>query len=599
MANGCAATIEQLQAELQRVCSENAALRQREATLVGDAERRERELSEACEQQAATSEILRVIASSPADMTGALQAIAEAAKRLCSPTAAGIRLVDGNEYFFVAATDPDRWPVPVGLRRPIAAHAPSGEAIRARRTVHTADVTAPETRSRYPDTAFGGQRTTLNVPLVRDGKAVGLITLSRFEVQPYTENEIALIETFADQAVIAIENARLFSELEQRNAELSEALERQTATADVLRVIASSPTHLQDVLDTLSSTAARLCGAEHAVVQVPDGDVLRVVANVFATDEAARHWADQWVQRSAGGRPSPAIMLVPERIAGRAALERRTIYVANLAETQEFPASRYLVESIGVQSQVTAPLIRGDKLIGVFTLHSLRPDAFSPSQIAQLETFADQAVIAIENARLFQELQDRTTELSRALEQQTATAEILRVIASTPTDPQRVLQAIIETAARLCEAPGGLVLQLRERDGRLSSRALVGPTQERARRDRQTFENAPGSPVTRESHSGRAFLEGRTIHLHDLAEAVQAEYPESRMAQTLIGTRSTVAVPMLRHGTAIGVLTLQRFEVKPFTDQQIALLEAFAAQAVIAIENASGSQQRARPAPPP
>ena len=388
--------------------------------------------------------------------------------------------------------------------------------------------------------------------------------------------------------MIAIENARLFEELEQRNRDLAEALEQQTATAEVLRVIASSPTQLQDVLDTLVATATRLCGAEHAVVQVPDGGELRVVANLFASDEVARHWADRHALELLERRPPLPIMLAPERIAGRAALERRTIYVANLAETTEFPESRSTIfEIMGVHSQVTAPLIRGDELIGVFTLHARRKDAFSPSQVAQLETFADQAVIAIENARLFQELEQRTTDLSRALEQQTALGEVLRVIATSPTDLESVLQSIIDTAARLCKAPGGTILQLREADGRLSPRVAYGRHHDLlAGLYSNPFTEFPGLPVSPGMPPGRALLERRTIHVHDIVEVIETEYPDARQFQPTYGFRTIVSLPLVANDLPIGIFAMFRYEVQPFTDAEIGLLETFADQAVIAIENA-------------
>ena len=359
----------------------------------------------------------------------------------------------------------------------------------------------------------------------------------------------------------------------------TESLEQQTATADVLRAIASSPTQLQDVLNTVVGTAARLCGADKADVQVPDGDVLRIVASVFATDEAARHYADRQAAVNAAGLPQVPIRLVPERISGRAALERRTIYVPNLADMTEFPDSRIVFERFGVLSQVTAPLIRGDELIGIFTLHALRTDAFSPSQIAQLETFADQAVIAIENARLFGDLRE-------SLEQQTATADVLRVIASSPTDLQRVLQAIVESATRLCEADNTAFFRVEGdefvRMANLRPGAGSPPVGLRI-------------PLVRGSWVGRAVLDKRTIRHDDVEEIVDREYPvtartyRERLAQEgdlAYRVRSLLVIPLLREGDAIGALVVSRGEVRPFTEQQIALLETFADQAVIAIENA-------------
>ena len=392
------------------------------ARLFEEIQQRNTDLAEALEQQTATADVLRVIASSPTDLHTVLRTVVETAARLCDAENVGIWRVDGDEVERVVNLQGEHGLVPQGIRVPLTRGLMSGRAIIEKQTIRLDDCLAVIDQE-FPDAARLARsigpssipRSFLAIPLLREGTAIGTLTVERGEVRPFTDGQVALIQSFANQAVIAIENARLFEELERRNADLSEALEQQTATAEVLRVIASSPTQLQDVLDTLTGTAARLCGADHAVVQVPDGDALRVVANVFATEEAARHWADRWAERRAAGGPERRpIALVSERVAGRAALERRTIYVADLAEATEFPASREIFEEIGVRSQVTAPLIRGGELTGVFTLHALRTDAFTPAQVAQLETFADQAVIAIENARLFKELQEANRQLEVA-----------------------------------------------------------------------------------------------------------------------------------------------------------------------------------------
>jgi GAF domain-containing protein len=542
-----AATVEQLQVE-------NAALR--------------RALAEAREQQDATSEILRVIASSPADMTGALQTIAETAKRLCSPAAAGIRLVDEDEYFFVAATDPDRWPVPVGLRRPIAARAPSGEAIRRRRTVHTADVTAPETLSRYPDTAFGGQRTTLNVPLVRDGKAVGLITLSRFEVQPYTEDEIALIETFADQAVIAIENARLFEELERRNRELNEALEQQTATAEVLRVIASSPTDLGTVLHAIASSARRLSGCEIAVIFRLQPDRLQLVAQETVGRPPLTFGAGYPVTRGSA--------------AGRAVLDRTAVYIHDIEqEGDDFPETAAFVCRTGFpfRASYNVPMFREGEPVGVICVGRFDTTPFTGQQIVLLEAFAHQAVIAIENARLFEELERRNAELQAsnrqvtdALEQQTATAEILRVIASSPTELRPVLDAVVESTLRLSDSKR-VYLSLRD-GGNLRLTAAAG-----------IYDAVPFTSLSLDERRppALAVVERRTIHVPDHSDPdVLGEFPDIRNRTPI----ATLSVPLSRENEAIGMLNLTRDVADPYSPRVIALMETFADQAVIAIENA-------------
>jgi len=552
------------------------------ARLFSELQQRTNDLSQALAQQTALADVLRIIASTPTDLDRVLKAIAETAARLCDAPSVFIHLVKEDHLIRRASfgsVAAGRTPAD----RPLSRGYITGRSVLDRRTYHVGDLQAEG--DTYPQSVIAAPeaRAAMAVPMLRDGMAVGVIFLARQEVWPYSEQQIRLVETFADQAVIAIENVRLFAALEQRNAELhesnrqvTEALEQQTATAEVLRVIASSPTQLQDVLNTLTVTAARLCGAEHAAVQVPDGDVLRVVASVFATEEAAQHWADRRAQRLAEGFPSLPITLVPERIAGRAALEHRTVYVANLANSTEFPVSREVFEAIGVQSQVTAPLIRGGKLIGVFTLHSLRTDAFSPSQVAQLETFADQAVIAIENARLFSELELRTTELTRALEQQTALGEVLRVIASSPTDPQAVLDAIAESAVPLCGADRAAITVVEgDRLRAVTHAGTVGPFP-------PAFPLGTLLPFGRGTVMGRAIIDRQTVHVSDI-DVDQPEFPDVPNPREP-GAR--LGVPLLREGVPIGCILLLKHRPEPFSDQQVALLETFADQAVIAIENA-------------
>jgi GAF domain-containing protein len=281
----------------------------------------------------------------------------------------------------------------------------------------------------------------LSTPLMREGIPVGTIHIRRIEVLPFTEKQIKLLETFADQAVIAIENVRLFNELQSRNRDLTEALEQQTATSEILRVIASSPTDIQPVLDVVAENAARLCDAKDAVISRINGEVLERVA-IYGTIPVP--------EPNRIDRASPL---------GRAVVDRQTIHVPDLAaeiET-EFPESKRRQQISGARSVLAAPLLREGVPIGAIFIRRTEVRPFSQKQIALLKTFADQAVIAIENVRLFQELQARNRDLSEALEQQTATSEILRVIASSPTDVQPVLDVVAENAARLCDASNALI----------------------------------------------------------------------------------------------------------------------------------------------
>jgi signal transduction histidine kinase len=391
-------------ARIAKLQAEMAAAHAREARAAAEVRRGLRReaaltarLSEALEHQTATREILRAVASSPINLDTAMQAIVDAAVRLCAGSSANIRLVEGDQYYVVAVANyPDTPEVTQtsGRRRPISARAPSGAAVREARTVHTHDVADPETLRRFPDTALGGQRTTLQVPLIRNGRAIGVIGVVRFEVMPYSEAEIAFIESFADQAVIAIENARLFSELEQRNTELSTTLEQQTVLGEVLRVIASAPTDLHQVLDALVRSAVRLCGAD-------TGSVLRVEGDEVVNLATMTH---EWV----GVRYALA-GTVTERVM----TEGRTVHLHGPRDEQaeHYPGiptvTRHAV-------QISTPLVRQGRPIGALALARSEHFPFDARQIALFETFADQAVIAIENARLFSELQEANRQLAEA-----------------------------------------------------------------------------------------------------------------------------------------------------------------------------------------
>ncbi len=274
-----------------------------------------------------------------------------------------------------------------------------------------------------------------------------MIVIRRTRVQPFTDKQIELVTTFADQAVIAIENVRLFKELETRNRDLTEALEQQTATSEILRVISSSPTDIEPVLDAVVKSATRFCGAHDASLFLREGDTLRGTAH---------H----------GPIPQPKGMFVPlvrGTAAGRALLERRAVHVADLlAEVQEFPEGSALARRLGHRTTLSVPLLREGAGIGVIQLRRAEVSPFSDKQIALLGTFADQAVIAIENVRLFKELEARNRDLTEALEQQTASAEILRVIRSSPTDIEPVLDAVAQSATRLCEAYDATIVSRRE-----------------------------------------------------------------------------------------------------------------------------------------
>ena len=289
---------------------------------------------------------------------------------------------------------------------------------------------------------IGNFRTMLGVPLLRSGELIGVLALVHHRVEPFTDRQIQLVTTFADQAVIAIENARLIDALQTRNRELTEALEQQTATATILRVIAASPNDVRPVLDAVAQSAAKLCEAYDAAILLAKGDTLVLHAHHGPIPIDIANWpiGRDWVT-------------------GRAYLDQKPVHVHDIMqEKDEFPSSHAVAERLGFHTILTVPMLRENKAIGAVFIrrHEVRP--FSQKQIDLLVLFADQAAIAIENARLFEELQARNRELTEALEQQTATGTILRAIAASPADVRPVLNTVAESAAKLCDAHDAAIL---------------------------------------------------------------------------------------------------------------------------------------------
>jgi GAF domain-containing protein len=377
--------------------------------------------------------------------------------------------------------------------------------------------------------------------MLRERTPIGVINIRRTEVGPFSEQKIKLLETFAAQAVIAIENVRLFRELEELNAELREALEHQTATAEVLGIISRSPTDVQPVLDAIVESAARVCGIDDVLLRLNDNDSM----------VSRAHFGPIPISRGAITIDEPQIRWIREH---------GTLHIPDARAQNDFPSLGVVG---GFRTLLVVPLRQHGKLVGLLNARLIEVRPFTPAQIKLLETFADQTVIAIENVRLFNELRE-------SLEQQTATSEILGVIASSPTDIQPVLDTVAANAARLCEANDAQI-RVVEGDGtRLVASFGTLPAPEfRALR-----------PTT---VSGRAVLNRESVHIHDLREA-RTDFSESDLGAR-VGAVTMLSTPMLREGTPIGVINLRRTELRPFTDKQIKLLETFAAQAVIAIEN--------------
>jgi GAF domain-containing protein len=524
------------------------------------AELRERTaaLNDAIEQQSAATEVLQVINSSPGDLTPVFDAMLEKGVRLCEASFGLLMTYDGECFHTVALHGvPEAYAA--FLREPIrpAPQNGLGRLLSGERLIHIADITADDAYRlgdplRVATADLGGSRTHLVVPLLKDSSVLGVIVAYRQEVRPFTDKQIALLENFAAQAVIAMENARLITETR-------EALEQQTATAEVLQVINASPGVLLPVFDTMLEKAHALCGIDHGVFGTFDGERFRAVATRGLAEPLATLVRQPFL-------PSPGSP--HERLMRGESLVR----VDDLTMETQWPEDdpkRVETLAAGVRVMVFVPLRKDGCLLGFFTANRREARPFSDREIALLQNFAAQAVIAMENARLI-------TETREALERQTATAEILQVINSSPTDLQPVFQAIADSAARLCDALNSSVYRF---DGNLIhfiaqsrfSPEAVGVT-------KRLFP----APPSRDNATARAVADCTGVHIADVR--ADPEYRSQEWAH-VIGLRSVLSVPMLRQGRPIGVITVNRAEAELFPQAQIDLLNTFADQAVIAVEN--------------
>jgi GAF domain-containing protein/anti-sigma regulatory factor (Ser/Thr protein kinase) len=528
------------------------------------------QVTEALEQQTATSEILRVISSSPTDVQPVFDAIAASATRLCEAVNALVVRVDEQLLHLVAHHNvtPKRLDA---LERLFPGRANrggvTGRVVLTHAVVHVEDVYAdPEYTQPQGDDL--GYRTALGVPMLREGVAIGLILVARDRVAPFSGKQIALLQTFADQAVIAIENVRLFKELEARNRNLTEALEQQTATSEILRIIAHAQTDVQSVFDAIVRNAVRLCGASNGGVYRFDGDLVHSVAHDGYTPDQLAQWKATWP------RPVTASSVACQAIRTQGLVQipdiETTISLPHLS-----PETLANLRARGTRSVIAVPMWRQREVIGAISLGHRDIDAFSSTQVDLLTTFADQAVIAIENVRLFTELEARNRDLTEALEQQTATAEILRVISRSPTDVQPVFDTIVGSAVRLCDGLYGTAHRFDGELVHLTAHHDCPPDALEALR--RAFPMRP----TRHMMSGRAILTRAVVHVEDVL--TDPEY--ARHVGRAGGFRGVLAVPMLREGDPIGAIVVIRAEPGPFSAAQIDLLQTFADQAVIAVEN--------------
>ena len=550
------------------------------ADLEKKVEVRTQELSESLEQQTATAEVLKVISRSTFELQPVLDELVNSAARLCDAENAFIFLYEDGFYHLAANHGFSREYETYIREHPI----PPGRGTLVGRTgleaklVHMPDCLADPEYAWAESQRTGGFRTMLGVPLLRQGTAVGVMAMTRSRVQPFSAKQIELVTIFADQAVIAIENVRLFDEVQARTRELTESLEQQTATADVLKVISRSTFQLQPVLDALVESAGRLCQADRVAVFLRDGDVCHV---------AARRGFPAEFQEYFEAHP---ISLAGETVAEQTALQAGFVHIPDIMADpdhtwQEVKKDAFLggllgpgVAKAGVvgdyRAILSVPLLREGILIGTMVAARTVPQSFTAKQIELITTFADQAVIAIENVRLFDEVQARTRELSESLEQQTATAEVLGVISASPGELKPVFDAMLENAVRICEAKFGVLFRFDGTTFHAAAWRGVPPAYEESLRQRGSFRPDAEAPL------GQLLRTGELIHITDEL-ARPAPGPAGRYG----GARSLIVVPMHKEHELIGALVIYRTEVRPFTEKQVELVGNFARQAVIAIEN--------------
>ena len=540
-----------------------------------------RELNEAREQQTATGDVLKVISRSSFDLQAVLDTLVKLAARLCEADLVAIHRPRGGVMQFAANFGLSQEWEEIVKRTPIVPGrgTATGRVLLTGKTVQIADVDADPEYTFTEGQKAGGFHTVLAVPLDREGETIGVIVLCRTQVRPFTDKQIELVQNFAAQAVIAIENARLLNELRQRTTDLTEALEQQTATSDLLHVISGSPGNLEPVFQAMLENAVGICGANFGNMFLYEDDAFRTVA-MFNAPEAYAN-----VRMGAPLHPPSDSGL------GRLVATKEVVQIADLRTVERYVINRdpfvvAAVELAGIRTLLAVPMLKEGRLVGAIVIYRQEVRPFGERQIELVKNFASQVVIAIENARLLNELRQRTddltgrtADLTEALEQQTATSEVLRVISSSAGDLNRVFDVVLTNATQICEAIyGGLFLAEGEAF-RTVALHNVPPAFAEARRREPLIHARPGTIF------GRVAATKELVQIADV-HSEPASLSDPRAMIHLAAVRTLLIVPMIKDDELVGAIGIFRQEVRPFTDKQVELLKNFAAQAVIAIENA-------------
>jgi GAF domain-containing protein len=533
------------------------------------------ELRESLQQQTATSEVLSVISSSGGELDSVFNSMLKNATRICEAKFGAMYFREGDDFRTVAMHGAPQALVDARLHklRHPGPNTALGRTVQTKDAVQIEDIAADQAYTerdpqRVAAVELGGVRTLLSVPLLKDDEVIGAISIYRDVVRLFADKQIELVKNFAAQAVIAIENTRLLNELRQRTTDLTESLEQQTATSEVLSVISSSPGRLEPVFQSMLDNAVRICAAKFGFMNRYDGNTWRIIA----VHDAVPAYTE-FLQRYGYKRPGP------DTVVARIARTRQVAHIADLVASQGYierdPVVVAAVELGGVRTILGVPMLKEGELMGAIILYRQEVCPFTDKQIALLQNFAAQAVIAIENARLLNELRERTADLTESLEQQTATSKVLDVISRSAFDLQAVFETVAESSVRLCGADRAFILRF---DGELLWTAVAYNASPELTGFMRQNPIRPG----RDSASARAALERRTVHIPDVLADPEYTYGSKDIEKL----RTVLAVPILKGDDLLGVMIIYHLEgVRPFTDKQIALVETFADQAAIAIDN--------------